>query len=190
MAQSQVKTEVTIIVSDVNDEIPTFGDAIYRCEVNENSQANTPLNFIDGDIRHFVYDRDVGNNGTFRLFLDPPNDLFEIVPDIAVNEASFMIRVRNPKSLDYEELKEINFTLFAREVDEPSRYSSAHIQIFIRDQNDNFPEFSQNIYNVSLPENSEVGTTVTKIEASDIDSGDFGTLGIRYRNLRGGIAHL
>ncbi|XP_073815991.1 cadherin 88C [Musca autumnalis] len=187
---AQVKTEVTIIVSDVNDEIPTFGESLYRCEVNENAQSNTPLNFIDGDIRHFVYDRDVGNNGTFRLFLDPPNDIFEIVPDIAVNEASFMIRVKNPRSLDYEQLKEINFTLFAREVDEPSRYSSAHIQIFIRDQNDNFPEFSQNIYNVSLPENSEIGTTVAKIEASDVDSGDYGTLGIRYRNLRGGIAHL
>uniref|UniRef100_A0A1I8P9G8 Cadherin domain-containing protein n=1 Tax=Stomoxys calcitrans TaxID=35570 RepID=A0A1I8P9G8_STOCA len=187
---AQVKTEVTIIVSDVNDEIPTFGEDIYRCEVNENAQANTPLNFIDGDVRHFVYDHDVGNNGTFRLFLDPTNDLFEIVPDIAVNEASFMIRVKNPISLDYEQMKEINFTLFAREVDEPSRYSSAHIQIFIRDQNDNFPEFSQSIYNVSLAENSEVGSLVTKLEATDVDSGDFGTMGIRFRNLRGGIAHL
>ena len=177
-------------MSDVNDEIPTFGESLYRCEVNENAQANTPLNFIDGDIKHYVFDHDLGNNGTFRLFLDPLNDIFEIVPDIAVNEASFMIRVKNPKSLDYEQLKEINFTLFAREVDEPSRYSSAHVQIFIRDQNDNFPEFTQSVYNVSVAENSEMGTSVAKLEAYDEDSGDFGTMGIRYKNLRGGIANL
>lgn len=117
-----VRTEVTIIVTDVNDEIPTFGEAIYRCEVNENAQTNTPLNYIDGEVQNFVYDHDEGKNGTFRLFLDPPNDLFEIVPELAVNEANFMLRVRNSKSLDFEQFVEINFTIFAREIDEPTRW--------------------------------------------------------------------
>ncbi|XP_067619192.1 cadherin-23 [Eurosta solidaginis] len=186
----QAKTEATVIVTDVNDEIPTFRQSIYRCEVNENSQTNTPLSFIDDDVQNYVEDHDVGNNGTFRLFLDPQNDLFEIVPAVAVNEANFMVRVKNAKAIDYEQMKEINFTIFAREIDETSRWSSAHLQVFIRDQNDNFPEFTKAIYNASIPENSEQGTIVTKIEATDVDSGDFGTMGIRYRNLRGGIAHL
>lgn len=69
-------------------------------------------------------------------------------------------------------------------------YSSAHIQIFIRDQNDNFPEFSQSIYNANVLENSEQGTMIAQVQAVDVDSGDFGTAGIRYTNLRGGIAHL
>ncbi|KAH8267311.1 hypothetical protein KR018_005727 [Drosophila ironensis] len=190
IAPITVRTEVTVIVSDVNDEIPTFGEQMYRCEVNENAQTNTPLNFIDQDIQNLVFDHDEGNNGTFRLFLDPPNDLFEIVPELAVNEANFMLRVKNSKSLDFEQFTEINFTIFAREIDEPSRYSSAHVQIFIRDQNDNFPEFSQAIYNASVLENSDQGTMVTQVQAVDVDSGDFGTMGIRYTNLRGGIAHL
>lgn len=118
----QVRTEVTVIVTDINDEIPTFRQSIYRCEINENSQSNTPLSFIDDDVQNFVEDHDVGNNGTFRLFLDPQNDLFEIVPAVAVNEANFMVRVKNAKSIDYEEIKEINFTLFAREIDEPTRW--------------------------------------------------------------------
>ncbi|XP_017865167.1 PREDICTED: cadherin-23 [Drosophila arizonae] len=189
-APATVRTEVTIIVTDVNDEIPTFGEIIYRCEVNENAQSNTPLNFIDGEVQNVVYDHDEGKNGTFRLFLDPPNDLFEIVPELAVNEANFMLRVKNSKSLDFEDFIEVNFTIFAREIDEPTRWSSAHVQIFIRDQNDNFPEFTQAIYNAGVPENSEQGTIISKVEAIDIDSGDFGTMGIRYTNLRGGIAHL
>ncbi|XP_037731996.1 cadherin-23 [Drosophila subpulchrella] len=190
MAPTTVRTEVTIIVSDVNDEIPTFGETVYRCEVNENAQTNTPLNFIDEEVQNVVFDHDEGNNGTFRLFLDPPNDLFEIVPELAVNEANFMLRVKNSKSLDFEQFTEVNFTIFAREVDEPSRWSSAHVQIFIRDQNDNFPEFSQTIYNASVLENSEQDTIITQVQAVDVDSGDYGTMGIRYTNLRGGIAHL
>ncbi|SPP80357.1 cadherin-23 [Drosophila guanche] len=190
LAPVSIRTEVTVIVSDVNDEIPTFGQSLYRCEVNENAQTNTPLNFIDEDVQNFVYDHDEGNNGTFRLFLDPPNDLFEIVPELAVNEANFMLRVKNSKSLDFEQFVEINFTIFAREIDEPSRWSSAHVQIFIRDQNDNFPEFGHAIYNASVLENSDQGTIITKVEAVDVDSGDYGTMGIRYTNLRGGIAHL
>lgn len=67
---------------------------------------------------------------------------------------------------------------------------SAHLQVYIRDQNDNFPEFTQAIYNTTMPENSDLGTIVTRIEATDADSGDFGTMGIRFLNLRGGIAHL
>nr|XP_036674405.1 cadherin-23-like [Drosophila suzukii]XP_036674406.1 cadherin-23-like [Drosophila suzukii]XP_036674407.1 cadherin-23-like [Drosophila suzukii] len=190
LAPTTVRTEVTIIVSDVNDEIPTFAETVYRCEVNENAQTNTPLNFIDEEVQNVVFDHDEGNNGTFRLFLDPPNDLFEIVPELAVNEANFMLRVKNSKSLDFEQFTEVNFTIFAREVDEPSRWSSAHVQIFIRDQNDNFPEFSQTIYNASVLENSEQDTIITQVQAVDVDSGDYGTMGIRYTNLRGGIAHL
>ncbi|XP_043655694.1 cadherin-23 [Drosophila teissieri] len=189
-APTTVRTEVTVIVSDVNDEIPTFGETVYRCEVNENAQTNTPLNFIDEEVQNVVFDHDEGNNGTFRLFLDPPNDLFEIVPELAVNEANFMLRVKNSKSLDFEQFTEVNFTIFAREVDEPSRWSSAHVQIFIRDQNDNFPEFSQTVYNASVLENSEQDTVITHVQAVDVDSGDYGTMGIRYTNLRGGIAHL
>ncbi|XP_055907178.1 cadherin-23 [Eupeodes corollae] len=184
-----VKTEVTIIVTDVDDEIPTFSEPIYRCEINENSQVNTPLTFID-DVRNFVFDHDVGNNGTFRLFMDPPNDIFEIVPELAVNEATFLIRVKDPKMVDYERNREMNFTLFAREMEDPDKWSSAHLQIYIRDQNDNFPEFTKSIYNVTILENSELGTIVAQISAHDKDSGDFGTMGIRYKNLRGGIANL
>lgn len=188
---AQVKTEVTVLISDVNDQIPTFAQSVYRCEINENSQLNTPLSFMDAGLdNHYVFDRDLGRNGTFRLSLEPENNYLEVSPVMALNEATFILKVKNVDAFDYELLKEINYTLYAREIDEPSHFSASQIQIFIRDQNDNFPEFSQSVYNVSLLENSEVGTVVTRIEATDNDSNDFGTLGIRYKNLRGDIAHL
>uniref|UniRef100_T1H1K7 Cadherin domain-containing protein n=1 Tax=Megaselia scalaris TaxID=36166 RepID=T1H1K7_MEGSC len=148
-----------------------------------------PVTFID-DVENTVFDHDVGRNGTFQLFIDPPTDTFEIIPEVAVNEATFIIRVKDPLLLDYEMQTEVNFTIIAKEVESPGKWSAAHVQVFIVDQNDNYPEFTQSVYNVTIPENSEVGSFITQIKAYDKDSDDFGTMGIRYKNLRGSIAHL
>lgn len=51
-------TEVTVIVTDVNDEAPTFRSAAYECEIPENAQVNTPLTFIGNAIPEvFDYDQ-------------------------------------------------------------------------------------------------------------------------------------
>ena len=116
-----MKTEITIIVTDVNDEAPTFREEFYRCEIAENAQMNTPLNFIE-DVENLVFDHDLGKNGTFQLFLEPENDIFEITPQSALNEANFQIRVKNPKLLDYEQISEMNFTIIAKEIVPPGKW--------------------------------------------------------------------
>jgi hypothetical protein len=101
------KTEVTIIVTDVNDETPTFRSLQYIAEVNENAQQNTPVNFI-GDSIPQVYDYDQGKNGTFRLRIQQGRiGYFDITPSEGINEASFLIRVNKTANLDYEIVKGI-----------------------------------------------------------------------------------
>lgn len=101
------KTEVTVIVTDVNDETPTFRSPQYIAEVNENSQQNTPVNFI-GDSIPQVYDYDQGKNGTFRLRIQQGRiGYFDITPSEGINEASFLIRVNRTADLDYELVKGI-----------------------------------------------------------------------------------
>lgn len=53
-----VKTEVTIILTDVNDQTPTFRSDKYECEIAENSQQNTPATFL-GNARNEVFDYDL-----------------------------------------------------------------------------------------------------------------------------------
>lgn len=53
-----VTTEVTIILTDVNDETPKFRSPRYLAEINENVPQNTPVNFI-GDSVPEVYDHDL-----------------------------------------------------------------------------------------------------------------------------------
>lgn len=53
----EVKTEITVIVTDVNDEVPTFRSARYVAEINENAQVNTAVSFI-GPVIPQVFDYD------------------------------------------------------------------------------------------------------------------------------------
>lgn len=178
------------MVTDVNDETPSFKSAKYECEIAENAQTNTPLTFL-GDSIPEVFDYDQGKNGTFKLFLRNDDRVFEVTPATGINEASFLIRVKDPDALDYERINEMNFTLVAREVVEMEPKSSeVDIMVYIRDVNDNFPEFVQPLYEVSVPENCEAGTTVAWVQALDEDSGNYGTRGVRYTNLAGSIEDL
>ncbi|KAB0799063.1 hypothetical protein PPYR_06943 [Photinus pyralis] len=188
--QPSAVTEVTVMITDVNDEKPQFRNSHYECEVSENVPNNTPLLFSP-NFTPEVYDRDQGNNGTFILSIEGANNIFEVMPRKIINEATFTIRVRNSSHLDFEQLTIINFTLVAKEVvaDDP-HMAKVPVTVFIRDQNDNYPEFTQELYEISIPENSEAGTTVAWVQALDDDSENYGTRGIRYTNLAGSIQHM
>ncbi|OXU32081.1 hypothetical protein TSAR_007838 [Trichomalopsis sarcophagae] len=184
-----VSTEVTIILMDVNDETPTFRSSKYIAEINENAPHNTPVNFI-GDAIPEVFDHDLGSNGTFKLVIEGDQGIFEVSPTQGINEAPFLIRVKNPSKLDFEQITVVNFTLAAKEIVPNSpKQSVVPVSVYIKDQNDNYPEFTESTYEVSVLENCAAGTTVAWVQALDEDSGNFGTKGIRYTNLGGSLAH-
>ncbi|XP_046962418.1 cadherin-23 isoform X2 [Vanessa cardui] len=183
-------TEVTIIVTDVNDEEPRFRSDRYIGEVIENAQQNTPITFLQDAIPE-VFDYDQGKNGTFELYLVGDKGVFDVTPFKGINEASFLIRVNDPSFLDYESVTVMNFSLVAKEiVTKDPKMSVVPITVHIKDENDNFPEFTESLYTVSIPENCGVGTTVAWVQALDKDSDNYGTRGVRYTSLGGSIAHL
>lgn len=119
------------------------------------------------------------------------NETFEVSPSKAINEATFLIRVKNASLLDYEERSVLNFTLVAKETATEARRSNrVPVVVHILDRNDNYPEFNKKVYEVAVPENCEVGTTVAWVQAHDEDHGAFGSEGVRYTNLTGSIGHL
>lgn len=52
-----VSTEITIILTDINDETPKFRSDSYVAEISESAQENTPLTFI-GETKNGVFDYD------------------------------------------------------------------------------------------------------------------------------------
>lgn len=57
-----------------------------------------------------------GINGTFELSLEPNDNIFEITPKHVINEANFIIRVRNHTRIDYEAVKQFEYKMVAREL--------------------------------------------------------------------------
>lgn len=114
-----------------------------------------------------------------------------MTPPKIINEASFLIRVKNSTLLDYEQIKMINFTLVAQEITtREQKMSEVPVTVRLIDRNDNFPEFTRNIYEVNVQENCEIGTTVAWVQALDEDSGKFGTQGVRYTSIAGSIENM
>ena len=79
-------------------------------EIGENAQKDTPVTFLGTDAVPEVFDHDQGTNGTFRLYIEGDGGRFEVTPAMGINEASFMIRVKDAARLDYETMKVGNFS--------------------------------------------------------------------------------
>ncbi len=61
-----------------------------------------------------------------------------MTPEKGINEASFIVRVKDPSLLDFETLKVVNFELVAREMTETDpKESRVPVTVHVRDRNDN-----------------------------------------------------
>ena len=79
---------------------------------------------------------------------------------------------------DYETKPRRHLTLTAKDNGVPSRSTHMSIQIHVLDANDNYPVFDKPKYVLSLLENLEPGTNISRIHATDEDSGENGK--VRY----------
>jgi protocadherin Fat 4 len=52
---------------------------------------------------------------------------------------------------------------------------------------DNIPQFSKRVYEAYISEDATPGLTVAKVEATDLDTGDFGK--VRFTSINGPISN-
>lgn len=98
--------------------------------------------------------------------INPPSSYFNINNITGI--------VRTSQVIDYEETKQLNFTIIAYDSGIPQLSSSAKIIVNIINVNDEDPVFEKESYSVSIKENSLPGTHVTTVKAIDNDEGIFG----------------
>ncbi|GLV37964.1 kugelei [Carabus blaptoides fortunei] len=86
--------------------------------------------------------------------------------------------ITNLVSLDKEErpeykeaISKFSLTAYVQDREHSGWECSSRIEIVVSDLNDNAPLFSLPYYSVTLPEEVEVGTLVTKVHATDCDIG-------------------
>lgn len=170
-------TNASITIRDVNDSPPAFNKRNYFVTLAENTAPGTPL-----PIAMTVHDPDVGPNAIFNLRLDDVSGVFDVEPKHVVGSSQVSIRVSNG-TLDYENPNQRKFIVLviAEEEGTAERLSAtATLTVTITDTNDNRPVFDADTYSVEVPETAEGGHVVATITARDLDSGVFGTDGLRY----------
>lgn len=159
---------VIITITDQNDIPPTFSQAQYEAQVIENA---VPATFV---LQVTAFDGDLDQNAEFSFSiventaLMPP---FSTSPLFSINAQTGVIFVN--ESADFELQPVVNFTVEARDFGVPSLTGRATVTVYILDQNDNPPEFSQVLYQGSAPEN-EVGAFVALVFANDADLNENG----------------
>lgn len=156
---------VTINITDVNDNVPTIDTRYIINPVNgtvllsENAPLNTKVALIT------VTDQDSDLNGKLTCFTD--HDVpFRLKP---VFDNQFLLETA--ALLDYESTREYTIKIVASDAGKPPLNQSATVVIKLKDENDNAPVFNQPVIGLSIPENNTPGTQLTKISATDADSG-------------------
>lgn len=66
------------------------------------------------------------------------------------------------------------YNLLVKATDGGGRFCEANIVLTVEDVNDNAPEFSADPYTITVFENTEPGTPLTRVQATDADAGCLG----------------
>ncbi|CAJ0940669.1 unnamed protein product [Ranitomeya imitator] len=159
------RATVTINITDINDNIPSI-DTRYiinpvngTVQISEKAPINTKIALIT------VTDKDADLNGKVTCFTD--HDVpFRLKP---VFDNQFLLETAAP--LDYETTREYAIKIVASDSGKPPLNQSAMLLIKVKDENDNPPVFTLPVIGLSFIENNPPGTELTKISATDADSG-------------------
>ncbi|XP_052086465.1 protocadherin Fat 4-like [Mytilus californianus] len=170
---------ISITITDVNDNNPIFNDTVYSASFPENQAVGTTLIYV------FAADVDIGVNKDITLTIDTSTTNGQTADTyIAIDSVSQTLTVK--QNIDREITSLFQFTLLAKDGGTPSRFSNASISFIVEDLNDNAPSFSSSFYNAEIPYNDNCHVTVAVVSASDSDDGDIVTYNLattEYSNI-------
>ncbi|XP_066887884.1 protocadherin alpha-6 isoform X3 [Kogia breviceps] len=166
---------VEVEVKDINDNPPVFPVKEQRVLIYE-SRLPDSLFPLEG-----ASDADVGSNSVLTYTLSS-NENFAL--DVKTNsDDNTQIGLVLRKSLDREEVPEHNLFLMASDQGKPELTATVQLLVTVLDVNDNAPSFEQSEYEAKIFENSDNGTIVMRLNASDRDEGANGEFSYSFNSL-------
>ncbi|XP_077387702.1 protocadherin gamma-A1-like isoform X30 [Festucalex cinctus] len=173
---------VTVEITDINDNDPVFEKEGRVLEISESAVVGSKF------MLEKAIDPDIGLNG-LQSYTLKPNDNFMLKLH-RQSDGGKKVEMILQKPLDREKDEFLTLLLTAHDGGEPQRSGTMQIQIQVLDANDNAPVFTQNVYKVSIKENSPSGTLITKVSASDADKGSNGEVSYVIGNSMSSISKL
>ncbi|XP_041442047.1 protocadherin gamma-B5 isoform X25 [Xenopus laevis] len=162
---------IRLDVLDINDNPPVFEKSTYVAYVPENNQPGVSIYCIQ------AIDKDNEENGKlFYSIITNNTEELQTTSYVSINPVTGVIYAQ--RSFDYEQDREFEIQIMAKDNGSPSLNSSATVRICVVDQNDNSPTILYPSPDVGgsgayemVPFSSEQGSLVTKVVAVDADSG-------------------
>ena len=156
---------LVITIIDVNDFAPEFPapwtrEANYiTINVNEEKPVGTEV------YKFTATDKD---SNIARYAISPRNRFF----DIEKGSGKLIVK----ELFDYEEFeqKRITFDLKVYDNGIPEKSAEAVVIVNIENVNDQSPVFEEQMYTATVAENSELGTPIVTVTATDLDDEEFG----------------
>ncbi|TSK28143.1 Protocadherin Fat 2 [Bagarius yarrelli] len=151
---------VNIQVQDVNDNQPNFDSDLYKAILAENMPAATTV------IQVTANDPDKDANGEVTYTLETDRD--DISEIFSINPQTGWITTM--KAADCESKQLYRFYVVASDHGGSVRFSSsALVEVAITDENDNPPQFTEEVYHGSILENSRSGELIVALTTTDND---------------------
>uniref|UniRef100_A0A3B5RCH3 Protocadherin Fat 4 n=1 Tax=Xiphophorus maculatus TaxID=8083 RepID=A0A3B5RCH3_XIPMA len=149
---------VTILVDDVNDNIPVFTASTFHTTIMEDAPTGTDVLLVNSS------DADVGNNGIISYSLSGGHGQFSINPATG--------QIITSSLLDREERDNYQLLVVATDGGQPQGLSSsATVSVTVADINDNPPRFHHHPYVTHIPASTATGSLVFAVTVTDEDSG-------------------
>ncbi|XP_029588099.1 protocadherin beta-16-like [Salmo trutta] len=165
---------VTVEITDINDNAPSFKKAERRVEISESAVIGSKF------VLEKAVDADIGLNGLQTYSLKPTDNFILKLHSQA--DGSKKVEMVLQKPLDREKQEHISLLLTALDGGKPQMTGTMQIHVTVLDANDNAPVFTKTVYTATITENSQKGTVVTTVSASDADKGTNGEVSYLISN--------
>ncbi|KAK3739519.1 hypothetical protein QZH41_016191, partial [Actinostola sp. cb2023] len=147
---------VTIDVTDVNDNPPTFTGSAFAVSVFENVTIGSSVFQVNAK------DRDLGKNAQISYSLVQRSAAFSIEPQTGI--------IRTTVKLDRESTSSYTLQCIAADHGNPRLKSKqVTIRVTVLDVNDNSPVFEKDPYQSNVKEDEAIGSLVSEVLAVDPD---------------------
>ena len=160
-----IPTEIKVL--DINDNSPTFTETVEHISVSESAPLGAQLPIAVAE------DKDIGNYSVQSYEIVSRNDggIFELKiyrPTSQLTKVNLVVS----KRLDREKNDSFYLVVEAKDGGNPPKVGHKALNITVLDSNDHIPKFNKDLYVGEVRENSQAGTFVLQVSASD---GDIGT---------------
>ncbi|KAK6325871.1 hypothetical protein J4Q44_G00052130 [Coregonus suidteri] len=156
--------KIKIVVKDTNDNAPMFPSPVINISIPENTLINSRFAIPSAT------DPDTGPNSVHRYQLVNGQSAFGL-DIVETPEGEKWPQLIVQQNLDREQKDTYVMKVKVEDGGTPQKSSTAILQVTVTDVNDNKPVFKESQIEVHIPENSPIGTSVVRLQATDADVG-------------------